>query len=330
MTSNEHPFAPFIRILGKGKHGSRSLTQSEAAEAMGMILNNQVDPLQLGAFLMLIRVKEESGEEVAGFVEAIRQHMGTHSLPLVDLDWSSYAGKRRQLPWYMLSALLLAENGVRILMHGSSPHTPGRIYSEDVLSIFGLSPAGNLQEISDKLDNHNFAYAPLALFAPRLQEIIDYKPILGLRSPVHTVARMINPANAPHSIQGIFHPGYQEIHQQASVSLGDAHSVVFKGEGGEAEFNPDSGADLYVTNHGQADIRQWPALFSKRHVKNEGMQPEQLLQVWRGEMKDEYGEAAVISTCAVALMVLQKEQDSSAALQHAQQLWDKRDTQRFD
>ena len=67
-----HPFARFIQILGRGKTLSRSLTMEEAQEAMAMILAGEVLPEQLGAFLMLLRVKEESPEEIAGFVLAAR------------------------------------------------------------------------------------------------------------------------------------------------------------------------------------------------------------------------------------------------------------------
>jgi len=64
----EHPFAPYVRILGKGKTGSRSLDFDEARSAFTMILRGTVEPVQLGAFLMLLRVKEETPEELAGFV----------------------------------------------------------------------------------------------------------------------------------------------------------------------------------------------------------------------------------------------------------------------
>ena len=58
--NEEHPFAGYIRTLGKGKHGSRSLSQDEAHRAMQMILAGEAEPIQLGAFLMLMRVKEET------------------------------------------------------------------------------------------------------------------------------------------------------------------------------------------------------------------------------------------------------------------------------
>ncbi len=99
--TREHPFAEFIKILGKGKKGSRPLTQDEAYTAMSMILTDKVEPIQLGAFLMLMRVKEETAEELAGFVQAARDtfNIPAHKIQ-IDLDWSSYAGKRRHLPWF--------------------------------------------------------------------------------------------------------------------------------------------------------------------------------------------------------------------------------------
>ncbi len=72
MMREPHPFARFINILGRGKTLTRSLTIEEAEEAMAMILRGETLPEQLGAFLMLLRVKEESPAEIAGFVRAAR------------------------------------------------------------------------------------------------------------------------------------------------------------------------------------------------------------------------------------------------------------------
>ena len=87
--TQEHPFAPYVRILGKGKKGSRSLTVEEAQDAMGMILDNRVEPEQLGAFLMLIRMKEEAPEELKGFALAVRERSAVPAGLTADLDWST-------------------------------------------------------------------------------------------------------------------------------------------------------------------------------------------------------------------------------------------------
>ena len=84
-TPEEHPFAQFVRILGKGKRGARNLTREEAREAMGMVLDEKVEDTQLGAFLMLLRHKEESPEELAGFTEAVRERLNAPPIQ-IDID----------------------------------------------------------------------------------------------------------------------------------------------------------------------------------------------------------------------------------------------------
>jgi|WetSurSiteA1Bulk_404760.scaffolds.fasta_scaffold00399_5 anthranilate phosphoribosyltransferase len=326
----EHPFAEFIRILGKGKKGSRPLTQEEAHRAMSMILADEVLPIQLGAFLMLMRVKEETPEELAGFVQAAREsfyHDVLHTP--VDLDWSSYAGKRRHLPWFLLSALLLAENGIRVLMHGSEGHTAGRLYTANVLPYLGLQPATSLQQAQQQLEQRNFSYLSLKYFCPKLHDIIELRPLLGLRSPVHTLVRLLNPFNADYSIQGIFHPSYRPVHQQASALLQQAHSAVLKGEGGETERNPDVDCLVQSVHHDELSDENWTALFTRRHVKAEQLDPEQLALVWQGKIQDDFAEATIIGTAAIALKLLGKVDSQAQAEQLARDYWLNRNTTAF-
>ncbi|WP_341326094.1 glycosyl transferase family protein [Methylotuvimicrobium sp. KM2] len=322
MTRQEHPFAHYIRILGKGKKGSRPLTREEAYQSMRMILTGEVLPVQLGAFLMLLRVKEETPEELAGFIEAARETFSrSDDESPADLDWSSYAGKRRHLPWFLLSALLLAENGIKVFMHGAGGHTEGRIYTHDALKYLGIEHAASLQEARQQLEERNFSYLPLEYFCPKLHEIIELRPIMGLRSPVHTLARMLNPFNAKHSIQAIFHPGYRPVHQEAALLLNDPHVAVFKGEGGEVERNPDADCLVQSVKHGELYDEQWQRIFERRHVKSETLNPNQLAAVWQGDIVDEYGEAAVIGTAAIALKLLEKADSQERAIKMAEDFW---------
>jgi anthranilate phosphoribosyltransferase len=319
----EHPFAEYIRILGKGKHGSRPLTQEEAYRAMRMIMADEVLPIQLGAFLMLMRVKEETPEELAGFVQAARESFKVGDTQnQADLDWSTYAGKRRHLPWYLLSALLLAENGVRVFMHGAKGPAAGRLYTEDMLGFLGLAAAKSIAEAKQQLAEQSFSYLSLEHFCPKLHEIIELRPILGLRSPVHTLVRLLNPFDADYSIQGIFHPGYRPVHQLAAQLLQQPHAAVLKGEGGETERNPDMNCLVQGVHQGELFDEEWPALFAKRHVKPEALDPSQLAKVWRGEIDDEFAQASVIGTAAVALKLLGRANTQDTAQQLAAKYWD--------
>lgn len=326
---DEHPFAPFVRILGKGKNGSRDLTAQEACDAMSMILNGQVQDVQLGAFLMLMRVKEETPEELAGFVKAARQFVAPPAPVKVDLDWSSYAGKRRHYPWYLFAALLLAQNGVRVLMHGSAGHTAERIYTEDALAFLGIKPAANWDDASRQLETAGFCYFPLQVLCPPLHYMIDLRRILGLRSPVHTLARLLNPADAPAVMQGIFHPGYRPVHQLAAQVLGFRNVAVIKGEAGETERNPDSECLVQSVVDGELHDETWPAMFTQRHLKEADMQLEDWREVWRGQKTHEYGEAAITGTLAIALRLLKRADSREAAEALAAKWWQARNRSAF-
>ncbi|NOV31429.1 glycosyl transferase family protein [Methylomonas sp. ZR1] len=330
LLTQEHPFAEFIKILGKGKKGARPLTQDEAYRAMQMILaDGQVEPIQLGAFLMLMRVKEETCEELAGFVQAARESFAFESKVAVDLDWSSYAGKRRHLPWFLLSTSLLAENGIRVFMHGAGGHTEGRLYTENVLQALGIKAATSITEAGQQLQQDNFSYLSLEYICPKLFDMINLRPVMGLRSPVHTLVRLLNPFDATASIQGIFHPSYRQVHQKAALLLDQKYMAVLKGEGGETERNPDVECLVQSVNNGELNDETWPALFERRHMKAEDMDPKLLAQCWRGELNDEFGEATVIATAAVALKLLDKADDQAQAQQLATEFWQARNRQRF-
>ncbi len=322
-----HPFAKFIAILGRGKTLSRSLDQQEAREAFGMILDEKVLPEQLGAFMMLLRFQEETPEEVAGFVEAVRARLPhPEHRPEVDLDWSSYAGKRRQLPWFILSALLLAQNGVRVFMHGTEGHTPGRVYTRDTLKALGIPVAEKLEQAGAHLDQRNFAYVPLEGISQKLRDMIDLRPVFGLRSPVHTIARMINPLDAPAMLQGIFHRGFLETHSEGGRLVGFSRLAVYRGEGGEIERRVNKPTLVSVLDGGEISEERWPRLTDDpRQQADEEMDVQRLADLWHGKVGNAYGEHAVIGTAAIALKLLGKAETIEKADALARTLWESRD-----
>ncbi len=324
MTS-EHPFAPYVRILGKGKSGTRSLDFDEARDAFGMILRNEIEDLQLGAFLMLLRVKEETPEELAGFVQACRDHIGELPAIPVDLDWSSYAGKRNQHPWYLLSALLLADNGVRVFMHGTDGHTPGRAYAQACLAELGIDAATNFAEVAEQLDRRRFAFMPLAGLCPPLHRIVQLKPVLGLRSPVNTLTRMLNPLRASCSIQSVFHPNYAPLHSGADRLLGQPASLVFKGEAGEVEIKPHARTECLLLRDSEISQFTWPRSLEGKPEPVNLAAAAALRDCWRGDVDDHYGTLAVQHTAAVALTLLDAGQNPDGALALARDWWQQRD-----
>ena len=319
----EHPFAQFVRIIGKGKNGARSLTYDEAYQAFSMILKNEVLDVQLGAFLMLLRVKEESVDELTGFVQATKDQLNFQPLE-VDLDWSSYAGKRKHFPWFLLAALTFAKHGYKVVMHGASGHTINRIYTEQVLEFLDFDICQNEQDVRKQLEQHNFAYLPLDVISPILSDLISLRNIMGLRSPIHTLARLINPFNAKATLQAIFHPAYRSSHQRAAFQLGYKNSAVIKGEGGEFERNPDAKTLICGIKDGEMYEHELPKLTDNRSPIEEELDLNIFKAVWEGKQSHEYGEIAVVETMGIALYTMGACTNFEDAMLKAKKLWETR------
>ena len=136
---------------------------------------------------------------------------------------------------------------------------------------------------------------------------------------------MLNPLGAPVQLVGIFHPNYRDIHQGAALRLAQPHMAVLKGEGGEVERNPDLPCLVQSACDGAEQSEEWPAMFGGgRHLKDEAMEVERLAAVWQGEAVDEYGEASVVGTAAIALKALGVAASVADAERDARRLWAER------
>jgi anthranilate phosphoribosyltransferase len=289
---------------------------------MGMILDGEAAPEQIGALLMLLRIKEETPDEIEGFVRAARQRLqqpGRH-IP-VDLDWPSYAGKRQHHPWYLLAALLLAQNGYRVLMHGCEPHARDRLFSAQALACLGIGIATSWNEVEEGIEGCGFAYAALGFISPPLQALLNLRPLLGLRSPVNTFVRHLNPMLAPASLHSLHHPAYAALHLQAAQQLGQPRTLVFRGEGGECEIRPDADVQCILLHDSQQLEHRMPRQLLQRADKPAQASAAALLALWNGDSEQDYGGAAVIGTVAAALLALGAANDAASALLLARDYW---------
>lgn len=307
-----------IRALGRGKKGSRSLTRSEAGYAMCCILDGTIKDTQLGALLMLLRVKEETCEELAGMVDACHRFYGApKKTTLVDVNWPAYAGKKKQPSWYVLAALLLAQNGVRILMHGGGQHTANRQYAEEVCRAFNVPIASSALDAEKSFATNNLVYLPLENFSPTLSALIDLKHDLGLRSPVNTLVRHIEPFASKVTLQAMFHPAYMPLHQGTSELLTQANNVVIKGDSGEFEVRPDSETAIHCSGETQSTLEKSLVL---RSTRPETASLEQLQAVWHGQETNPYGMHAILDTAALIFAKL-NQIEFAASKQQVQAMW---------
>lgn len=327
MTVSDHPFSHYLRILGKGPKSRRPLTEEEAAEALAMILAGEVTDKQLGAFLLLMRANGETPSELIGFVKGLRSALGLEGdAPSADLDWSSYAGKWRYPPYYLLSVKLLVQNGFRVCLHGDDGQFSNRHYAQAFLEDLGAYEATSVADAKQQIAQGALVYLPLSAYAPQLREILHLKSELGVRTVFNTAVKLLNPLNAPCAIQGIFHKGVENLHHAAAQALATPKNLVFKGEGGEAEIRPDALTNLFVSQALHPSEVPESIAFKgiiERQTRPKTWEPDDVKRLWRGEAEDVYGEGAVIASAASALMLM-KDVSINEAVVQAKQFWQKR------
>ena len=169
-------FSQYIKLTGRGEKGRRSLTQKEAYDALSSYLRGEADLLQLAVLLMLQRVRCETPQEVAGYVEALREKIEAPWQQLnVDLDWPCYAGKKRQPPWLLLAAKLLAQNGVRILLHGFNGIDSLKFQIEEACPLLQIPMAQSAQQADEHLQAQGICYVPLSAYCSELIPLLELR-----------------------------------------------------------------------------------------------------------------------------------------------------------
>ncbi|MFS4580429.1 glycosyl transferase family protein [Phaeobacter sp. C3_T13_0] len=280
----------YVRILGRGPGRARSLTQDEAFAAMSLMLRDDAVAEAVGAILMLLRMKGETAQEIAGFAAAAQAALP--AMPQADLDWPSYAaGRTRGAPWFLKAAQTLANDGQRVLLHGWNGADP-KVRAG--LNDLGIGIAHSAADAPRLLDRDGIAYMPLEDLHPALFRLLRLRDVLGLRSCVNTVCRMLNPSYASASVQGVFHPSYRLLQADAAALLGWANLTIIKGGGGEFECHPSKDIEAF----GLRARRPWQAVLPASMTDTRRLsEPSgaELSPRWASQSADAF-EVAIIET----------------------------------
>ncbi|MGB3449866.1 MAG: DNA-binding protein YbiB [Giesbergeria sp.] len=227
----------YLKVIGRGKVGARNLPRDQATDLMGQVLDGTASDLEVGAFCIAMRIKGETPEEMAGFLDAVHERLEmlpASARPLVVLP--SYNGARKLPVLTPLLALLLARNGLPVLVHGTATEDR-RVSSQDVLAALDI-PA--LQEL-DEIDNGQVAFAPTALLLPGLERLLNVRRTLGLRNSAHSLVKLMDPLSpvaGDSLIVGSYtHPEYAES-MAATIALTGADALLLRGTEGEPVADP--------------------------------------------------------------------------------------------
>jgi anthranilate phosphoribosyltransferase len=235
-----------IKHVGRGPRLAKDLPRDEAREVMRAILAGEADPVQTGGFLMAMRMKSESADELAGFVEAMRAaaapvdwpaHDPAHPLVDVDLHGDGRAGR----PSITLAAacLVAAATGARVLVRGSFGGRFARHDLDDVYAALGVDVHLPPARAARALRECGVGVLDLGAWLPDAAALLGLRERLGVRTCVNTAVKLLDPAGARRVAIGIFHGPYHAPVAGAARALAVVRAAVVQAPGGVPELAPD-------------------------------------------------------------------------------------------
>ena len=241
----------YIKEIGRGKEGARSLSSEQSHDLMSQVLDGRVSDLELGAFALAMRIKGESIDELSGFLRAVHERslQLNASAPVVMLP--SYNGARKLPNLTALLALLLAQNDIPVLVHGPSKD-PSRVTTASVFHDLGLPTALDAADMSNAWARREPVFIATENLCPSLARLLDVRWVIGLRNSGHTVAKLLAPTTEGQSFRVVnhTHPEYGEA-LTSFLQREQAHAMLLRGTEGEPVADPRRLPKLDVFLEGQ-------------------------------------------------------------------------------
>ena len=248
--------ANYIKEIGRGKEGARSLTEAQAHDLMGQVLDGTVTDLEIGAFALAMRIKGESVAELAGFLAATHERCIPIPTTRPTIVLPSYNGARKLPNLTSLLALLLAQEGVRVLVHGPMLD-PARVSTAEIFHDLGLPIASNADEIENGWARREPVFIATDDLCPPLARLLAVRRVVGLRNSGHTIAKVLSPCSGAASLRVVnyTHPEYLAMLGGFLAHIG-GDAVLLRGTEGEPVADPRRAPrlDVFIGGLPRADL----------------------------------------------------------------------------
>jgi anthranilate phosphoribosyltransferase len=222
----------------------RELSREQARGAMGTIMSGEATPAQIGGFLIALRVKGETVDEIAGFAEAIREHVlpvRPQRSDLVDTAGTGGDGAST-INISTAAALVAAAAGAAVAKHGNRAVSSAS-GSADVLEALGFSLELPLERIARSIDELGFGFLYAPTHHPGFRHAAPVRRELATRTVFNVLGPLTNPAGARAQVVGVYSPDLVWTIAQVLARLGSRRAFVVHGAGGIDELSP-SGPNL--------------------------------------------------------------------------------------
>lgn len=248
--------ASYIKEIGRGKEGARSLSEAQAHDLMSQVLDGTVTDLEIGAFALAMRIKGESIAELTGFLRATHERCIAIAPTHPTIVLPSYNGARRLPNLTPLLALLLAQKGARVMVHGPMLDA-GRVSTAEIFRDLGLPFARNAEEIENGWARREPVFIATDDLCPPLARLLAVRRVVGLRNSGHTIAKLLAPCNGGACLRVVnyTHPEYATMLGEFLAAT-DGDAVLLRGTEGEPVADPRRAPklDVFIAGQPRADL----------------------------------------------------------------------------
>jgi anthranilate phosphoribosyltransferase len=224
-------------VIRKAADG-RDLSPEEANGAMTEIMEGQASPVQISAFLVAMRMKGETVEEVTEFTRVMREHVRSvkpSARPLVDTCGTG-GDAIKTFNVSTAAAFVAAGAGVAVAKHGNRSVT-SKCGSADVLEALGVRFDLPPEEVARCVDEIGLGFMFAPSYHPAMKHAMPIRRELGLRTVFNMLGPLTNPAGAEGQVLGVYSPELTELHAGVLRNLGTSRAFVVHGAGGLDELS---------------------------------------------------------------------------------------------
>ena len=241
----------------------QNLTVAEAEAAMEIIMTGQATQAQIGAYLMALRMKGETVDEIVGSAKAMRSVAGHVNVKLkedeilIDIVGTGGDGAN-SFNISTTSAFIIAGANKKVAKHGNRAAS-SKCGSADVLAALGVKIDLSSEQVAKCIENIGIGFMFAPVFHPAMKYAIGPRREVGLRTIFNLLGPLTNPAGATHQLVGVYDPSLTETIAKVLGSLGGQAAYVVHGHGGLDELTTDGRNLMSYLHDGIVDTFEFDA-----------------------------------------------------------------------
>jgi anthranilate phosphoribosyltransferase len=231
------PHSTFTSHLRSILEDQQTLDRSQSRDLLEEVLRGEANELQIAALLGALAARGETPAELAGFVDTMRS-VATPYPDLTDAERSQLVDTcgtggdaSNTFNISTAAALVAASAGAKVAKHGNRAVT-SKCGSADVLEALGIPIQLTPEAATAALRRHNFTFLLAPAHHPQMKTLMPVRKALGVRTVLHILGPLLNPAGARRQVMGVYHPRLVPLVAEAMLLLGTHHALVVHGDGG--------------------------------------------------------------------------------------------------